>query len=157
MMTFASLRWLRGEHWVCHLCISWWCLSVVYPSSSLRAIRSLIRSAYTVHGHTNSAPAGIYTDVHKPPPLPLWFKLMVKPGSMRESGSWRFTLPGAAIILCLSRHPPVLWWWRHDERKPLFHLSPISRVSPPAFSAAIKPACRFLGWTPLLTADLFRK
>lgn len=139
-------------------CNSWWYIMAAYPSSSERRISSLIQrlsQLAQLHGHTNSTPTNM---AHRCAQTSLlgWLKLMVKPTSMRENRSERFTLPLAAIILRLARRPLVLWWWRHDERKPLFHLCPISRVLPPAFPAAIKPACRFLCRIWVLTTDLFR-
>lgn len=97
-----------------------------------------------------------YTQTQPPHSPPAWFKLMAEPWSMRESRSWRFTLPLAAIILCLTRHPLAPWWWRHDERKPLFHLSPNSTALLPASAAATKPSRRFLCRTLPQTAELCR-
>lgn len=103
-------------------------------------LHSVPLSAYTAYMATliPLPPANTHTCTNSS--LLGWFKLMVKPASMRENRSGRFTLHLAAITLCLSQHPLVLWWWRHDERKPLFHLSPISLSVASSFFSSHK-AC----------------
>lgn len=140
---------LTGSCGVCHIRISRWCMAAVYPSSSARGVPPIPHAAppppprfssfccrskfrFLPGGKSGRAPT---------PPSPRWFELMVKPASMRASGSGGFTLPAAAVISPLADPPAssaamaMKTWW---EEACISCLLPSASASPLAISRGRK-------------------